>query len=148
MAKRLLLVEDEPALARAMARLFRRASFEVVIAGSCEEARQTAGTFSLGIFDIQLPDGDGVVLATELLKSHLVRRAVFFSGTVSGVERRRAERLGPFVEKGMGFSTLHAVVEQSLARVAKVAGAPDGPGSTASSIPPSGVRGNGSEKPN
>jgi DNA-binding response OmpR family regulator len=148
MTKRLLLVEDELTLARALARLLRRAGFEVFPAGSCDEAREAPGTFSLGVFDIQLPDGDGVALAEELSTS-TVRRVVFFSGIVSGVQRRRAERLGPFVEKSSGFSALLATIQLALADIqVKVAGDDDASGISNSS-PPSGIRINGKpDKPN
>jgi len=143
MTKRLLLLEDETALARAVARLLRRAGFEVFLASTCEEARRAPGTFSLAIFDIQLPDGDGVALAEELLERGAVRRIVFFSGTLSGLDRRRAQRLGPFVEKSMGFAALHATIELSLAGLqVKVAGTEEIL-DAGSNPPPSGVRGNG-----
>jgi DNA-binding response OmpR family regulator len=144
MPKRLLLVEDEATLARALTRLLRRVGYEVSVVGTCDEARKVGGTFSLGIFDIQLPDGDGIRLAKELFEGRVVRRIVFYSGTVSGMERHRAAKVGAFVEKSAGFPALRATIERALASIqVMVAGAEDEPSNPVSSPPPSGVQGNG-----
>jgi DNA-binding response OmpR family regulator len=143
MGKRLLLVEDEATLARAMARLLRRSGYEVFLAGTISEARSAPGTFSLGVFDVDLPDGDGLELADALSAAGVVRRAVFFSGSSSPERRARAARLGPFVEKVKGFPELKRVIELALAsQHQKVIGAEDTSVGASSSPPPSGVRGN------
>jgi two-component system alkaline phosphatase synthesis response regulator PhoP len=153
MGKRLMLVEDEPTLARALSRLLTRAGYEVVIVASCAEARSAGGTFSVGVFDIDLPDGDGIDLAENLRRMALVRRAVFFSGTTIRRQRVRAARLGPFVEKCKGFPELHAAIEGVMkSQQAKVAGDDDsmigesGVGESAAP-PPSGVRGHRIPRP-
>jgi DNA-binding response OmpR family regulator len=139
MGKRLLLVEDEATLARAVGRLLRRAGYEVYLAGTCDEARRAAGRFSLGVFDLDLPDGDGLELAAELSDLGAVRRAVFFSGTPDPVRRDDAAKVGPFVEKAKGFPALLATIELALASAhVRVAGADVLLGDS-SSPPPSGV---------
>jgi len=144
MGKRLLLVEDEVTLARSVARLLRRHGYDVYLAGSCDEARRAPDTFSLGIFDIDLPDGDGVDLAKELTNLGTVRRVVFFSGTAEATQQIGARKVGPLVEKSRGFPDLMAVIELALAtQHAKVAGAEDISVGGSSRPPPSGVRGNG-----
>ncbi|HEX4340152.1 MAG TPA: response regulator [Polyangiaceae bacterium] len=142
MGKRLLLVEDEPTLARALVRLLRRASFDVTLATSCAEAQKPLGTFSVGVFDIDLPDGDGVELAEGLRRSGVVRRLVFFSGTPVGKKRVRALGLGPFVEKSKGYGELRAAIERVLdCKQAKVAGDEHSESGEPTDPPPSGVRG-------
>jgi len=141
MGKRLMLVEDEPTLARALGRLLGRVGYDVFVAASCAEARRASGTFSVGVFDVDLPDGDGIDLAEHLRRTQLVRRAVFFSGTTVGRQRVRAARLGPFVEKSKGFPELQAAIEGVMkSRHAKVAGDDDSFIGDTSSPPPSGVR--------
>jgi DNA-binding response OmpR family regulator len=141
MGKRLMLVEDEPTLARALGRLLNRAGFEVWVAASCAEARGAAGTFSIGVFDIDLPDGDGIDLAEHLRRTQIVRRAVFFSGTTVGRQRVRAGRLGPFVEKSKGFSELQAAIDGVMqSQHAKAAGDDDSIVGESTAPPPSGVR--------
>ena len=142
MGKRVMLVEDEPTLARALVRLLRRGGFDVELAGSCSEARKLPGTFSVGVFDIDLPDGDGVELAQLLHRDGTVRRVVFFSGATAPRKRVRALGLGPFVEKTKGYFELQAAIEGVLGcRQAKVAGDEDSSSSESNNPPPSGVRG-------
>ena len=141
MGKRLLLVEDEPTLARALGRLLNRVGYEVSIAASCSQAQSSTGTFSIGVFDIDLPDGDGIDLAEHLRRTQVVRRAVFFSGTTVARQRVRAARLGPFVEKCKGFPELQAAIDGVMRSPhAKVAGDDDSIVSESASPPPSGVR--------
>jgi DNA-binding response OmpR family regulator len=149
MGKRLLLVEDELTLARSVARLLRRHGYDVYLTASCDEARRVSGSFSLGIFDIDLPDGDGVDLAKELSNLGVVRRVVFFSGTAEATQQAGARKVGPLVEKSRGFSDLLAVIELALAtQHAKVAGAEDLSIGGSSHPPPSGIRQNGNGKKN
>jgi DNA-binding response OmpR family regulator len=150
MGKRLLLVEDELTLARSVARLLRRHGFDIYLAADCDEARRAPGTFSLGIFDIDLPDGDGVDLAKELSIHGAVRRVVFFSGTAEASQQAVARKVGPLVEKSRGFPDLLAVIELALAtQHAKVAGAENiNVGSASSRPPPSGIRGSGNRNRN
>jgi DNA-binding response OmpR family regulator len=143
MSQRLLLVEDEAALSRALARLLRRRGYEIILASSTAAARAISGTFTLGIFDIDLPDGDGVALANELLQAGVVARAVFFSGTREPEQHRRAEKVATLVDKGDGFAQLMATIERAMeAQRARVAGDDDASFET-NGPPPSGVRDNG-----
>ena len=140
MSKRLLFVEDEPSLARAVSRLLRRAGYDVLVAGSATEARAATGAFSLGVFDLDLPDGDGVELASELFDRHVVRRVVFFSGTPDEKRRLRATTIGPFIDKALGTDSLLRAVELLLSTEhVKVSGAGDVRLGESSSPPPSGV---------
>lgn len=110
---RLLLVEDDDALRRALVRTFAD-QWDVVDIGSCGGAR-CAGAFDVGIFDIDLPDGDGAALARELLDKGGVRIAVFFTGS----DPERARGLGPVVAKGAGIEELQAVVGEVRVRVSE-----------------------------
>jgi DNA-binding response OmpR family regulator len=141
MGKRLLLVEDEPTLARALVRLLRRAGYEVVLAVSCVEAERVQDAFAVGVFDIDLPDGDGIDLAERLHRGGVVGRAVFFSGTMIATQRVRATRIGPFVEKSKGFPELQGAIENVLGcKHAKVVGDEATPLDEAAEPPESGPR--------
>jgi DNA-binding response OmpR family regulator len=141
MGKRLLLVEDEATLARAVARLLRRRGHEVFLADSCDEARRASGSFSIGVFDIDLADGDGVSLAEELVRKSVVRRVVFFSGTSDAQVRVHASNFGPFVEKSKGVSELEAVIARALAgEEVKVSGGQGLRLRESTTPPPSGIR--------
>jgi DNA-binding response OmpR family regulator len=141
MSKRLLLVEDDPTLARAITRLLRRRGYEVYLAGTGAEARAAEGTFSLGVFDIDLPDGDGVSLAGEISEKGVVRRVLFYSGTVDPGTRKRAQSVGVFVDKLKGFPGLAEAIEQAMQKKsAKVSGGEPIRTNESTTPPPSGVR--------
>ena len=113
---RLLLVEDDPELARATARVLRREGLQVMAAPSLATARALTCRFDVGIFDIGLPDGDGVELASTLLDQQQVERAVFFTAVSNSSVLRRARRLGPVVRKRDGVEALAQVVLGLLGR--------------------------------
>jgi DNA-binding response OmpR family regulator len=144
MSRRLLIVEDDVLLAKAMERLLRRAGFDPLVVPTCAEARAVQSAFSVGIYDIDLPDGDGVDLAQELLGKGTARRAVFFSGTAEAGARLRATRVGPFIEKTRGMSALVQTLDALLHSKKQVAGGDDVVGGS-SVPPPSGVRMNEDE---
>lgn len=58
MAQRILVVEDEPAIAESVAYALRRDGFTVEIAGTCDAATR-AGDCELIVLDLMLPDGSG-----------------------------------------------------------------------------------------
>jgi DNA-binding response OmpR family regulator len=114
--ERILLVEDDPDLCRAVARVFRREGLEVTAAPSCLAARALTCPFYLGVFDIGLGDGDGVELAAELLERKRLARAVFFTSAGRVETHRRARRVGPVVHKSDGAEALLQVVLGILGR--------------------------------
>lgn len=65
---RVLVVDDEPMVAHTLALVFRRAGFEVIVAGDAERALIDAHTSSpdLVLCDIDLPGRDGVALMQAL----------------------------------------------------------------------------------
>jgi DNA-binding response OmpR family regulator len=111
------VVEDDRALARALARLLRSYGHDVYVAATCAEARSAPGRFSLGVFDIDLPDGNGVDLAQERSAAGAVKRVVFFTGSVEATERARASGLGPCITKGRGVAVLRIAIENALNEV-------------------------------
>lgn len=71
---RVLLIEDHEASRAVLMRLLSRRGYDVVGAGSVEEARAIAGSerISFAISDVGLPDGDGAELITELQQRYRV----------------------------------------------------------------------------
>jgi len=67
-AWRILLVDDEPTQRLIMARLLKRAGYEVEVAGNGREAltRIESGDFQLMITDWEMPEMDGITLCREL----------------------------------------------------------------------------------
>ena len=62
----ILLVDDEPAVCRALSRLLRYLGYKVLIAESGEEAKRIAASehITLVLSDVQMPDMNGHEVAT------------------------------------------------------------------------------------
>jgi sigma-B regulation protein RsbU (phosphoserine phosphatase) len=80
--QRLLIVEDEQALANAMARTLRSRGFEADIALTGAEARErfNAVDYALVLMDVRLPDESGYGLLGELYKKRPAPAVVMISG--------------------------------------------------------------------
>lgn len=92
---RILLAEDEPVLARNIARALGQAGFEVTHASSAAATRAAlAGPgFDLVIADISLGDGDGLEVIAESEKVLNGTPVIVMTGQDSVQNRARAERL-------------------------------------------------------
>jgi DNA-binding response OmpR family regulator len=53
-----------------------------------------SGPFPVGVFDIELPDGDGIELARSLRSRGVVGRVVFFTACTEPQRLARARELG------------------------------------------------------
>lgn len=115
---RVLVVDDNPMLCAGLVRLLIREGHRAEGATSVEEALTAtrSATFDCGVFDVRLGFSDGLELARRLVAEGRVRTAVFFSATLCGGDRVRANRLGPFVSKS-------GSVERVLEAVVSVVGA-------------------------
>lgn len=99
-----LLIEDDPVIARALARaleLSGRTSFWVA---SCADAHRLAGQYATAIVDLHLSDGNGLELFSILQERDVIAAAVFFSATTDPEEMRRAEELGIYIPKSSGVA--------------------------------------------
>ena len=90
---RVLLVEDEPALAVAVAEALVDAGFEVDRAGDGEEglARLTEAPYDLIVCDLKMPRIDGMQFyrAMAAATPALARRVIFVTGDVAGTDAER-----------------------------------------------------------
>jgi CheY-like chemotaxis protein len=102
----LLMVEDDRQLSRAVSRALGRFGHSVIAAPSFATAQVLACRFDIGVFDIQLGDGDGIDLAEEMLGDGRVEHVVFFTAERDPVALERAGRLGPVVHKQEGVEAL------------------------------------------
>ena len=88
-----LVVEDEPALATAVAEALADAGFQVDRAGDGEEGlmRLTQGTFDLIVCDLKMPRIDGMQFyrAIAAATPALARRVIFVTGAVAGTDAER-----------------------------------------------------------
>jgi DNA-binding response OmpR family regulator len=112
--KRLLIVEDEPTIGRALARTFEKEGYEVDVARTHADSLAYDGQYECGVFDIELPDSDGVDLAMSLRTRGVVKEIVFFSGMSDGKSEARARARGAYVHKSEGLTRLRNVVSGLL----------------------------------
>jgi CheY-like chemotaxis protein len=115
-ALKILVVEDEEATRRLMARLLRGLGHEVTTAGTISEAfeEEQAGEFSLIVSDIGLPDGSGL----ELMRRVVARRgripaiALTGYGMEEDVQRSREAGFTAHMTKPIDFAKLEAMIRQ------------------------------------
>ncbi len=112
----ILVVEDEPATLRLMARLLRGLGHDVTTASGVDEALEAerAGDFGLIISDIGLPDGSGL----ELMRRVVARRgpipaiALTGYGMEDDIRRSRSAGFTMHMTKPIDFAKLGAMIRQ------------------------------------
>lgn len=142
--RRILHVENDPLVARAVARLLQARGYAVRTASSHAEGasllRQSiadghaAPHFDIGLFDIDLGDGDGVELAGRMQRLEMVDHVLFFTARTDSVTRGRASALGLVISKTSDVDQIF----QALARCeSRSAGSATRRAVGADSVPPS-----------
>lgn len=112
-APRLLLVEDDVQLARAVTRHLCFHGFDVMVAHTGAAARTGSDCYDFAILDIELPDANGVDLAQSLIEQRRVDCVVFYSSTRDEAVLRRAATLGPVLDKTVGIAEVIEVLQAS-----------------------------------
>jgi sigma-B regulation protein RsbU (phosphoserine phosphatase) len=119
-AQRLLIVEDEQALAQAMARTLRARGYVADIALSGAEARERFGAvdYALVLMDIRLPDESGYGLLGELNKKRPQPAVVMISGVDDPELGRAAVDHGAYgyYVKPVGATELYLATVNALRR--------------------------------
>lgn len=122
-----LVADDDPLVARAVARGLSRLGYRVCTARSRAAAFAMSGSYAVGVFDLDLGDGSGVELAEDLLGQGRVGRVLFYTGSRYSQVLDRARLIGPVVPKPAGVDALLcAVQEPERCVVAGPPGARDG----------------------
>lgn len=110
-ATRALIVEDDPVVARSIARRLLREGYTVSLAQTCRAARAAGGGFHVAVLDLDLPDGSGADLADELLRLGAVRHFVFYTGSLDGAQRERASGFGNVFDKASDIEDIVGALE-------------------------------------
>lgn len=87
---RVILAEDDPAIAEPLARALGREGYDVVVHGTGQGAVDAAGEADLIVLDLGLPDIDGEDVARRMRERGTSARIVALSGAPGG------EDAGPF----------------------------------------------------
>lgn len=89
-----LLVEEDPAAGRSLSRLLRRYGFPTRVVASGRTAQAFRSPCAVAVLGVELPDGDGVQVARELLGRGCVRSVIFYTGCSDVQRLRRAAQVG------------------------------------------------------
>jgi hypothetical protein len=111
---RILVVEDDVVVSRAISRVMSRLALEVIAAPSCLAARALACRFEVGLFELELIDGSGIELAKSMLDGGQLDFALFYTAELGTGLLGQARRVGPVVRKSEGVEALVPVVLGSL----------------------------------
>jgi len=107
---RVLVVEDEPTLRRAVVRALLRDGYDVLALGSVAGLDEADGPFDCAVLDVDLPDGDGFEAARQLRARGLARSLVFFTARADEATRNHARAFGVCVPKSAGTQHLLGIV--------------------------------------
>jgi CheY-like chemotaxis protein len=108
---KLLLVEDNAAVGRAIAKSLRAQGHIVTLVHTSAAARAVTSHHDVGVFDITLPDGDGIALCEALLRERRIAGALFCSGSIDDLLIERAQETAPVISKEASFWELCQAIE-------------------------------------
>jgi len=124
-AKRILVVEDEPAICSLCRRVLTDEGFEVDIAANGKVAQDMVEEkqYDLFLFDIKLPVMNGRELYQWLKEKHpkQISKVIFTSGSVLGEDTQLfIEQTGrPFLPKPFTPDELEAIIRETVKEVEK-----------------------------
>jgi len=124
-AKRILVVEDEPAICQVCRRVLTNEGFEVDTAANGEVAqdRLREKDYDLILIDIRTPVINGKQLYQSIIEKHprLASRVIFTTGDmVEGNTRRFLEQSGrPYLPKPFNPDELKTIVKETLGQIEK-----------------------------
>jgi DNA-binding NtrC family response regulator len=120
MTYRVLIVDDEPAVRRALERALRHFGYEAVSAGGGDSAYEVLAhdRFDAILLDIRMPlmSGDTLFVAIVRRWPELKDRIILMSGDAESASRDWSEELKsrPLLDKPFNFETLHQTIRAVL----------------------------------
>lgn len=108
---RALIVEDDPVVARSIARRLLREGYTVTLSQSCRAARAAGKGFRVAVLDLDLPDGSGTDLGDHLLRQGAVQSIVFYTGSIDHQQRDRASEIGSLIDKSCDLEDVVSALE-------------------------------------
>jgi len=117
---RVLVVEDDDALLRAMSRVLPDWFEDIVTANSIEQARGKQDPVpNVVILDVKLPDGDSVELARELAELRPMPLMIAISGEASPKQAFQLNEIGvrAYLSKPFSLKEFRQLISEQLERV-------------------------------
>jgi DNA-binding response OmpR family regulator len=124
MGQRILVVEDEPAIAESVAYALRRDGFAVSVTDSCVQAERSADEAELVVLDLMLPDGSGFDLIGKLRQARRYTPIIVLSSRDGEADRVAALESGAddYVTKPFSPREVVARVRAVLRRSGSISG--------------------------
>lgn len=117
-AKRILVVDDEPNIGRSLQMILEGEGYNVTICGSAREFRARIATDRIDacLLDVRLPDGDGIGLLRSLRQNDEHMPVIMISGHGTIADAVDAIRAGAFdfLEKPLARDKVLVVVKNAL----------------------------------
>jgi DNA-binding NtrC family response regulator len=114
----LLVVDDEPSILTTLQKALSLEGYTVDVAGGVKVAEEKLKkrSYDLCLFDVTLPDGDGITLLQQVRAAKLDTPVLMMSGHATIDAAVRATRLGAlnFIEKPLNTDALLISVETAL----------------------------------
>ncbi len=114
----ILIVDDEPGILTTLQKALSLEGYGVEVAGGVKiaEEKLKKRSFDLCLFDVQLPDGDGIQLLAKVREAKLDMPVIMMSGHATIDTAVQATRLGAlnFMEKPINTDALLITVETAL----------------------------------
>jgi DNA-binding response OmpR family regulator len=94
MSQRIVVIEDEPAIAESVAYSLERDGYTVATAGTVAQARGLTASADLLVLDLILPDGDGIDLLREIRAAGQRAAVIVLSSRDAEADRIAALEIG------------------------------------------------------
>jgi len=123
---RILVIDDEPSIVRALAQLLRRSGYTVDTGGNGRHAlaQLQAQRYDVILADLRMPELDGRAFYTRLLQQYpaLCQRVIFLTGESSAADSRAflAQCGRPWLAKPYAIAALRCTIQQVLQSTAPV----------------------------
>jgi DNA-binding response OmpR family regulator len=119
----LLLVEDDLLLARALQRALLARGIQARHVARCATAHALCGPYKVGVFDLDLPDGDGVELAQRLMRAGIVHHVVFYTACAHPSRLASAGAIGAVFAKSKQLGSLMDMLAPRAGRDTRISAA-------------------------
>lgn len=135
---KILVVEDEPAIAESIAYSLRRDGFAVTVAPTLATAERELANVDLVVLDLMLPDGSGFDLIGQIRRDRSATAVIVLSSRDGEADRVAALETGAddYVNKPFSPREIVARVRAVLRRAAPAATSSGAPGAPASGPSP------------
>jgi two-component system nitrogen regulation response regulator NtrX len=115
-AKRLLILDDEPNICRSLQMILEREGYAVLTFTSAREYQASGVLADVYLFDVRLPDGNGIELLRALRQNEQASPVIMISGQATIADAVEATRAGAFdfLEKPLSRDKVLLAIRNAL----------------------------------